>query len=447
MSGSAVSIMLPALVECLLLVGILSYLGLHVIRRKVIFVDLALAQIAALGATVGFLFGMDPTSTAAFVFALAFSSIGAAIFALTRLRDDRVPQEAVIGLVYAIAAAMAILIVDKSPHGAEHIKDLLTGSILWVKWPQIIASAAAFCLAGVFHYVFRRRFIQISEDPDGAFEAGVWVRLWDFLFYLSFGFVITFAVRTAGVLLVFVFLVAPAISAFLLSENWRARLLVGWTLGTFVSLVAVYLSYAIDVPLGPAVVTFYGAVLLVVAMAAYVFKASDRTRAAKHVILGTITAIAVGAGLWLLGATLGEAHPAPKHHHAQGNASDRPKASTKNSTDEHDDHHHADAQSQTVGSMDPQQRVEALKRAAKAGAKGWREKLVEAVLDPSLPLLFKEDALKLLRARAKKNFGYDAEAENNDAAARKMRAWAKETPAPAPLHPKTESELPHVRQN
>ncbi|MCK5797237.1 MAG: metal ABC transporter permease, partial [Deltaproteobacteria bacterium] len=221
MDSGVLAIMLPAFAECLVLVGIHSYLGLHVIKRKVIFVDLALAQIAALGATVGFLFGMSPTSPAAFLYSMAFTFVGAAVFAASRFRKDRVPQEAVIGLVYAIAASTAILVIDKSPHGAEHIKDLLTGTILWVRWPTVLTAAIAYSAVGIFHFVLRHQFIRITEDPEGAFEAGMWVRLWDFFFYLSFGFVISFSVRTAGVLLVFVFLVAPAISAVLLTDRWR----------------------------------------------------------------------------------------------------------------------------------------------------------------------------------------------------------------------------------
>ena len=219
--------MLPFM-ECLVLVGIHSYLGIHVIKRKVIFVDLALAQIAALGTIVAFLFGIHPQTPGAYVFSLLFTFIGAAVFSLTRLRDERIPQEAVIGLVYALAAAVAILIIDRAPHGAEHIKEVLTGSILWVKWQTVVIAAVVYAAVGVFHYVFRERFLLISNDPDEAYRRGINVRLWDFLFYMSFGLVITLSVNTAGVLLVFVFLVVPAIMAISITDRLMHQLLIGW---------------------------------------------------------------------------------------------------------------------------------------------------------------------------------------------------------------------------
>ena len=426
MNSGALAIMIPAFVECLVLVGIHSYLGLHVIKRKVIFVDLALAQIAALGATVGFLFGMDPTSRAAFVFSMAFTFLGAAVFALTRLRRDRVPQEAVIGLVYALAAAMAILVIDKSPHGAEHIKDLLTGTILWVKWPEIISSAVAYSFVGLFHFVLRHRFIRITEDPEGAFASGMWVRLWDFLFYLSFGFVITFSVRTAGVLLVFVFLVAPAISAVLISDRWRTQLIIGWAMGTGVTTVALYLSYALDLPSGPTVVSFYGVVLLVVALIAYLVRSKTRGKATRRLGLGLGGAAVVAAGFWLLGTALGRsslARDLDRHQILSGGSS-------------HQEHkgllHHGSSQqdgveqASQVEAADPSARLRRITAHVQARVNGWRGELVETVLDPSFPLLYKEDALKLLRHEAGHGFGYDAEAEDNTAAAEKMRGWAQE---------------------
>jgi zinc/manganese transport system permease protein len=213
MNLSIWDIMAPAFFECLILVGIHSYLGLHVLRRKVIFVDLALAQIAALGTTVGFLFGVMPGTTGAYWFSLSFAFIGAAVFSISRIRHEKIPQEAVIGLAYAIAASIAILVIDKAPHGAEHIKEILTGSILWVKWSTIFNAAIVYSLVGVFHYIYKDRFILISENPEEAYKQGISVRFWDFLFYVSFGIVITHSVGTAGVLLVFVFLVVPAIAS------------------------------------------------------------------------------------------------------------------------------------------------------------------------------------------------------------------------------------------
>jgi len=166
MELSIFSIMAPAFVECVILVGIHSYLGLHVLRRKVIFVDLALAQIAALGTTVGFLFGILPGSMGAYWFSLIFAILGAAVFSIAKFKNEKIPQEAIIGTAYAIAAAISILVIDKAPHGAEHIKELLTGSILWVKWKTIGEAALAYSIVGIFHFIFRKKFILLSEKSS-----------------------------------------------------------------------------------------------------------------------------------------------------------------------------------------------------------------------------------------------------------------------------------------
>ena len=289
-------IMAPAFVECLVLVGIHSYLGLHVIRRKVIFVDLALAQIAALGTTIGFLAGIMPDTMGAYWFSLGFTIIGAAVFSISRLRNEKIPQEAVIGVTYAIAASVAILVIDKAPHGAEHIKEIISGSILWVEWGTIRNAAIVYSVVGIFHYIFRKKFILISENPKEAYNAGMSVKFWDFLFYVSFGLVITHSVGTAGVLLVFVFLVVPAIAASLITSSWRKQLLIGWGLGTVVSFAGLLASYRLDIPSGPAIIAVYGIVLVLIALIIYVIKAQERRRALVNVILGTCVTAVILAG-------------------------------------------------------------------------------------------------------------------------------------------------------
>jgi zinc/manganese transport system permease protein len=250
---------------CLVLVGILGYLGLHVLLRKVIFVDLALAQIAAMGAVVAFVFGHDPGSAASFAFSLTAAFLGAGIFALTRARRERVPQEAIIGITYVVASAATILIADHAPEGAEHIKELLAGAILWVTWPVVVRDLVVCAAVGLFHWIFRRRFVQISEQPERAFEEGVPVRWWDFLFYLSFGVVITLAVEIAGVLMVFAYLVAPAIIALAASDRWSARLGIAWLLGLLASALGLAASYRWDFPSGPAIVCALGLFLVLYA--------------------------------------------------------------------------------------------------------------------------------------------------------------------------------------
>jgi zinc/manganese transport system permease protein len=308
MSGDygPLEIMALPFAECLILVGIHSYLGLHVLRRKVIFVDLALAQVAALGTTVAFLFGIAPLSTGAYVFSLLFTFVGAAVFSLTRLRSERIPQEAVIGLVYALAAAVGILVVARAPHGAEHITQVLTGVLFYVKAEEVAAAAAVYAAVGLFHFFFRRQFITISVSPERAWKLGLNVRWWDFLFYVTFGIVITHSVRTAGVLLVFVFLVVPAMLALLVTDRLWLQLLIGWGVGTLVSTGGLAISYYADSATGPTVVALYGAVLLVAALALYVVKGGERRlRRLGQVVGGTVVVLALSGFFYGLGQWFG----------------------------------------------------------------------------------------------------------------------------------------------
>ena len=247
---------------CLVLVGIHAYLGIHVLARGVIFVDLALAQIAALGRTLAFLAGYELDSWEAYFISLAAAFTGAAIFSLTRLRQRQIPQEAVIGIAYAVAAAAGVLAIDQAPHGAEHLKDLLVGSILWVSWPQVLEVTALYALIGLFHWIFRERFLVLSLDEAGAQQRGWSVRLWDFIFYASFGLVITSSVQIAGVLLVFSFLIVPAVCGTLFAQGLAQRLGIGWGVGFAVSAIGCSLSYVADLPTGAAVVCTFGVVLV-----------------------------------------------------------------------------------------------------------------------------------------------------------------------------------------
>jgi zinc/manganese transport system permease protein len=257
------SLFLPPLVACLVIVAIHSYLGLHVIAREVIFVDLSLAQMAALGSSVAILAGSQPDSPTAFVYALGFTTLGAAVFALTRTsHKGAVPQEAIIGIVYVMASAAAILVADRTPRGGEAIKDILVGSLLWVNWPTILRLALVYAVVGVFHWVLRRRFLTISFSPETAVAGGWRVRWWDFLFYLSFGIVITFSVPIAGVLLVFSFLVVPAAVAFQFTRRQGKLALISWLAGALASAGGLWISFEYDLPTGPIVVCMFGVVLL-----------------------------------------------------------------------------------------------------------------------------------------------------------------------------------------
>jgi zinc/manganese transport system permease protein len=246
----------------LILTGIHAYLGVHVVERGVIFVDLALAQIAALGATIAILVGMDPHGRSAYWISLGFTFLGAAIFAAARTRRGHVPQEAFIGIAYAVASAAAILAMSKATSETEHLKDMLVGNIIAVSWPEVGRTALLYGAIGLFHYIFRKNFLLISMNPAAAEAQGLSIRWWDFLFYASFGFVVTSSVAIAGVLLVFCYLVVPSVGAMLFADRIGPRLAIGWAMGTLVSALGVYLSVVLDLPTGATIVCTFGLVLV-----------------------------------------------------------------------------------------------------------------------------------------------------------------------------------------
>jgi zinc/manganese transport system permease protein len=240
------------------------------VERGVIFVDLSLAQFAALGATIALLLpisGGDPHGIVVYWVSLAFTFIGALVFSQVRGHRARVPQEAIIGICYAVASAAAIIAMSKATSESEHLKDMLVGNILAVSWPEVGTTALLYGAVGAFHYVFRDTFLAISMNPERAEAEGISIRLWDFLFYASFGFVVTSSVAIAGVLLVFCYLIVPSVAAMLYSEHIGKRLAIGWSMGTVVSALGVYLSLALDLPTGATIVCTFGLALAVMAAA------------------------------------------------------------------------------------------------------------------------------------------------------------------------------------
>ena len=259
--SDVLAIMAAPFAACVVLTGIHAYLGLHVLARGVIFVDLALAQVAALGATVAFLLGLEAGGLPAYGLSLGFALLAALLFAASRRRVQRVPQEAIIGVVYAVAAAAVILLVDRAPHGGEHVKALLVGQILWVDWATVARLAGLYGAVGLMHFVYRRQLLAVSQDAEAARGSGLSTGWWDFLFYGSFALVVTSSVAIAGVLLVFSFLIVPAMIGVLLADQLRARLLIAWGAGGLVALAGCLLSYAMDLPTGAAVVCTFGVAL------------------------------------------------------------------------------------------------------------------------------------------------------------------------------------------
>ncbi len=260
------SFLIAPFVASLILCGIHTYLGVHVVERGVVFVDLSLAQIAALGSTVAVLAGADPHGGGSYWISLAFTFLGAAVFALIRVRQARIPQEAIIGICYAVASAAAILAMSKSASQTEHLKEMLVGNILTVSWVEVRTTALLYGAIGLFHFLLRKKFLLISLHPEEAEKQGLSVRFWDFLFYASFGFVVTSSVAIAGVLLVFCYLIVPSVGAMLYAENVGPRLAIGWSMGTLVSMLGIYLSLKIDLPTGATIVCTFGLVLIAMGM-------------------------------------------------------------------------------------------------------------------------------------------------------------------------------------
>lgn len=251
------------LVACLLLPGILVYYGLHIIRREVIFVDLALAQVATLGTCVCLYLGHEPDDPHNYFWSLGFTLVGAAVFTFTRpTKHARVPQEALIGIIYVVAAAAGILLMSKSPHGKEELQRTLVGDLLTVTPLEIGKTAALYAVIALVHFIFRKQFIRLSFDHEHAAQGGLNVMFWDFLFYALFGLIVTSFVQVGGVLMVFSYLIVPAASATFLVSSLPLRLLVGWIVATLASGVGLYWSFKSDLPTGAAVVCTLGIALL-----------------------------------------------------------------------------------------------------------------------------------------------------------------------------------------
>lgn len=232
----------------LLLVGIHTYLGLHVLKREVIFIDISLSQVAALGGALSLFFAHDGEDA---IFAIGFSLllclIAAFGLALLKRYEKSVSQEALVGMTYAFASGGLILVADRLPHGLDHLKEALVGNILFVTWPQVIETALVYAVIGLVHWLFRKEFWRASRGEENAF----W---WDFLFYFLFGVVITFSTKHAGVLVVFSILVAPAALASRFTTSITKRLMLAWLLGSIGLLIAFVLSYNFDLPSGATIV-------------------------------------------------------------------------------------------------------------------------------------------------------------------------------------------------
>jgi len=257
------------IVACVLLPWLLVYLGLHVVQRGIIFIDIAMAQMASLGICLAVLFHLDLQSWTTFGIALGFTLVGGAIFSVTGKRSSQIPQEAVIGISYVVAAAAAVLLLSRAAEGDEQIKQMLVGNILLVTPLEVWKCFALFVAVGIVHFVLRQNFLLVSFDRDEAYQQGLRVRWWDFLFYAVFGLVVTSFVRIAGVLLVFSYLIVPAVCGINLARRISNRLLIGWIIALIGGVAGLFLSFWWDLPSGAAIVCTFGALLILVSLLAF----------------------------------------------------------------------------------------------------------------------------------------------------------------------------------
>src|ERR1051326_4614786 len=274
-------VMFWPIMACVLLPWLLVYLGLHVVQRGIIFIDIAMAQMAALGICVAILFRFDLASWATFAIGLGFTLVGAGVFSITGKRASQIPQEAVIGIAYVVAAAAAVLLLSRAAEGDEEIKNILVGNILLVTPREVWERFALFVAVGIVHFVFRRNFLLVSFDRDGAYRKGLRVRWWDFFFYAIFGLVVTSFVRIAGVLLVFSYLIVAAVCGIDLGQRTANRLLIGWFIALLGGIAGLFLSFWWDLPSGAAIVCTFGVLLILVS----VFELCQQRRARAVTVL------------------------------------------------------------------------------------------------------------------------------------------------------------------
>lgn len=303
--GDVLSFLLYPFAASVAFVLIHAYLGVHVLRRNIVFADLALAQLSALGATVAFALGYPPVSPAGFAYAFAFTTLGALLLTATRALARFVSQEAFVGILYVAATAATILVVDRSPQGAEHVKKILIGSILTVEPPELIKFVALYGVIGLLHWFARRPMLALATEAQPAGRSRLAVSLWDFLFFLSFGVVVTSSVTTAGVLLVFSFLIVPAVIGSMFSRAVPVVLAIAWSAGILASGLGLAGSFMLDLPTGAAMVVAFVLMLALAGLAKALIFVPAAQRAHNGRIAATAAAVlalaaVLASSLWLI---------------------------------------------------------------------------------------------------------------------------------------------------
>ena len=249
----------------ILLAGMLSYFGNHILTRGIIFIDIALAQIAALGTMIGLLVGFADGSAAVQIISLIFTLAIISIFALTKFEKQIIPQEAIIGIIYGLGLGIAMLLAEKIPGGSNYITKTITGNILWVTWGDVISVAILFIIVAILHLFLRKQFIKISESKENLPFSIQKVRIYELIFYITFGIVVVKAVPIGGIFMIFVLLIAPTAMATLFTQKWLNRFIWSWIIGIIGSFIGIYISYQLNISNGPAIVCLLGISVFVLA--------------------------------------------------------------------------------------------------------------------------------------------------------------------------------------
>lgn len=251
----------------ILMAGMLGYFGNHILSRGIIFIDIALAQIAALGTMIGLLLGFAEESGYIQGISLVFTIVIVSIFALTKFEKQRIPQEAIIGIIYGLGLGIAMLLAEKIPGGSNYISKTITGNILWVTWGQVLSCFIIFVIIGIIHICLGKYFLNISKSPKELPYSINKVRAFELIFYITFAIIIVKAVPVAGIFMVFILLIAPTAAVTLFTQNWKARFIWSWIIGVIGSLLGIYLSYEFNISNGPAIVCLLGIFVFIFAFA------------------------------------------------------------------------------------------------------------------------------------------------------------------------------------
>ena len=255
-----------------LLAGILSYFGNHILSRGIIFIDIAVAQVAALGTMIGLLLGYAEESAGVQAFSYLFTILVITLFSLTKSRKQVIPQEAIIGIIYCIGLGVAMLLAELIPGGSNFISKTITGNILWVTWKKVLDLFIIFLAVGIVHVIMGRYFIRISDARNGLPYSLARTRMYELVFYITFSIVIVRSVPVGGIFLIFTLLIAPTIAATLFTSSWKKRFIWSWIIGIAGSVAGMYISYTINISNGPAIVTLLGTTVFILAFGKILFR-------------------------------------------------------------------------------------------------------------------------------------------------------------------------------